>query len=504
MSKTDVEWIVHLTDRLWRLNNLYFIIDKSGRRVKFTMNPAQRALYDTMHNQNVILKARQRGFTTFIQIYMLDACLFYKNIRAGTIAHTLADAEAIFRDKIKFPYDNLRDEIKAMVPAHIDNSGELRFANNSGIRVGVSLRSTTLQYLHVSEYGKICAKFPEKAREVRTGALNTLDKDGIVFIESTAEGQDGHFFELCQAARSRRNTGEALTPMDFRFHFSPWHDDEAYALSAGSVDIPASYFDYFAGLERNGLALTAEQKAWYVKKAEQQQGDMKREFPSTPDEAFEAAIEGAYYAEQLARMEMDGRLTRLPIDTGLPVMTTWDLGLNDATTIWFIQVVGREIRWVDYYENSGFGLEHYVQELKARRDRHGYSFGAHYFPHDVNNGEISNGKSRFDTLVGLGITPTAVPRVANINDGINAVRRMLSQSLIDPIRCERGLKCLRNYRKEWDEDRASFRDRPFHNWASHGADSFRNFAQGFVEPEIVRPRRPYRRRPRERETWESA
>jgi hypothetical protein len=323
-------------------------------------------------------------------------------------------------------------------------------------------------------------------------------------VESTAEGQDGHFFELCQAARSRRNTGEALTPMDFRFHFSPWHADEAYTLPDGSVAIPASYHDYFAGLERLGIALTPDQKAWYVKKAEQQQGDMKREFPSTPDEAFEAAIEGAYYAEPLTRMEMDGRLTRLPIDTGVPVLTSWDLGLNDACTIWFIQVVGREIRWVDYYENSGFGLEHYVQELKKRREQYGYTFGTHYFPHDVNTSEISNGKSRFDTLVSLGITPTAVPRVQNINDGINAVRRMLATSLIDPLRCDRGLKCLRNYRKEWDEDRASFRDRPLHNWASHGADSFRNFAQGFVEPEIVQPRGRYRRRSRGRETWESA
>jgi hypothetical protein len=131
-------------------------------------------------------------------------------------------------------------------------------------------------------------------------------------------------------------------------------------------------------------------------------------------------------------------------------------------------------------------------------------FGAHYFPHDVNNGEISNGKSRFDTLVSLGVQPVAVPRVQNINDGINAVRRMLAGSLIDPARCERGLKCLRNYRKEWDEDRATFRDRPFHNWASHGADSLRNFAQGFVEPAIVQPPHRYRPRPRRGETWESA
>jgi hypothetical protein len=491
--------------RLWRLNNLYSITDKRGRRIVFRMNSAQEALYHEMHRQNVILKARQRGFTTFIQLLMLDACVFNCDIRAGTIAHTLPDAQVIFRDKIRFPYDHLPDLIKNMAPVRNDNATELLLANNSSIRVGVSLRSGTLQYLHISEYGKICAKFPEKAREVRSGALNTIDNNGLVFVESTAEGQDGHFFEMCQTARTKRNAGEKLTAMDFKFHFSPWHGEAAYALPAGSVDIPASYLDYFARLDGLGVKLTPEQKAWYVKKAEQQQGDMKREFPSTPDEAFEAAIEGAYYADQLSRMEMDKRLTRLPIDLGFPVMTTWDLGLNDATSIWFVQVVGREIRFVDYYENSGFGLEHYVQELTRRRQLHGYVFGDHYFPHDVNNGEISNGKSRFDTLVNLGIRPIAVPRVQNINDGINAVRRMLGQSLIDPIRCERGLKALRNYRKEWDEDRATFRDKPFHNWASHGADSLRNFAQGFVEPQIVQPPRRYRpRRDGGGGSWESA
>jgi hypothetical protein len=504
MTLQHLEPTDQLSEPLWRLNNLYYITDKDGRRVTFVMNTAQETLYREMHSQNVILKARQRGFTTFIQLFMLDTCVFNDDVRAGTIAHTLPDAQVIFRDKIRFPYDNLPAGIKATVPAQNDNTTELLLANNSGIRVGVSLRSGTLQYLHVSEYGKICAKFPEKAREVRSGALNTVDKNGIVFVESTAEGQDGHFFELCQTARTRRNTGCGLTPMDFKFHFAPWYDDEAYTLAAGSVDIPASYLDYFARLERLGITLTPDQKAWYVKKAEQQQGDMKREFPSTPDEAFEAAIEGAYYSDQLTRMEMDKRLTRLPIDTGIPVMTTWDLGLNDACTIWFVQVVGREIRFVDYYENSGFGLEHYVGEIKKRREQHGFVFGDHYFPHDVNNGEISNGKSRFDTLVGLGIQPIAVPRVQNINDGINATRRMLGTSLIDPIRCERGLKCLRNYRKEWDEDRATFRDKPFHNWASHGADSFRNFAQGYVEPQIVRPRGRYQSRHSGGGSWESA
>src|SRR5258708_20831321 len=313
-----------LTDQwaepLWRLNNLYAITDKDGRRVDFSMNTAQEALFREMHNQNVILKARQRCFAAFMQLFMLDACVFNSDIRAGTIAHTMPAAQVIFRDKVRSPYDNLPDGIKGRVPAQNDNTCELLLANNSSIRVGVSLRSGTLQYLHVSEYGKICAKFPEKAREVRCGALNTVDKHGLVFIESTAEGQDGHFFELCQGARTRRNAGCALTSMDFKFHFSPWHEDEAYRLAAGSVDIPASYLDYFARLERLGIALTPGQKAWYVKQTEQQHSNMKREYPSTADEAFEAAIEGAYYSDHLARMEIDGRLPRLPIDAAIPLM----------------------------------------------------------------------------------------------------------------------------------------------------------------------------------------
>jgi hypothetical protein len=112
----------------------------------------------------------------------------------------------------------------------------------------------------------------EKAREVRSGALNTLDKNQIVFVESTAEGQDGHFFGLCQSARTRSNVSDKLTPMDFKFHFSFWCEDEAYTFAAGSVDIPPSYLNYLAELEQIGIQLTPHQNACYVKQDEQQRG----------------------------------------------------------------------------------------------------------------------------------------------------------------------------------------------------------------------------------------
>jgi hypothetical protein len=192
------------SDRRWRLANLYYITDERGHRVLFQMNQAQEHLFNEMHYQNVILKARQLGFTTFIQLFILDAAVFNSNIRCGTIAHTLNDAQTIFRDKVRYPYDNLPEGIRAVVPTVKDSASELLLANNSAIRVGTSLRSGTLQYLHVSEYGKLCAKYPEKAREVRTGALNTVHSGQIVFIESTAEGQEGHYFELCQKAQMSR------------------------------------------------------------------------------------------------------------------------------------------------------------------------------------------------------------------------------------------------------------------------------------------------------------
>ena len=143
-------------------------------------------------------------------------------MRAGTIAHRLDDARVIFRDKIRYPYDNLPEALKGGNPDCQGRADELEFNNNSAIRVSTSMRSGTLQYLHVSEYGQLCAKFPDKAREVRTGALNTVQAGQIVFIESTAEGREGHFYDLCEEAQAKQRMGTPLTPLDFKFNFFPW------------------------------------------------------------------------------------------------------------------------------------------------------------------------------------------------------------------------------------------------------------------------------------------
>lgn len=478
------EAVKRFSDWRWRLNNLYFITDKDGRRVLFRMNSSQEALFNEMHYMNVILKARQRGFTTFIQLFMLDACLFNSNIRAGTIAHTLTDAQAIFRDKVRYPYDNLPDGLKAANPAIGDSKSELVLGNNSSIRVGTSLRSGTMNYLHVSEYGKLCAKFPEKAREVRTGALNTVEAGQIVFIESTGEGQEGHYFELCELARSKARAGTPLTTLDFKFHFHPWWSDPGYTINPADVVIPADYVRYFEKIEKQGIRLTPGQKAWYVKKAEVQQQDMLREYPATPDEAFEASIEGAYYANEMASADLQGRIGKFPAISGVPINTAWDIGYGDYTSIWFFQRIGHRLRLVAYLQNSGEGMLWYLKEMKRLQEINGWKgFGVHFWPHDGKVHEWGSGRSRIeqaqDNTV-LKINPTIIPLMA-IDDGIAACRSMLPNCEFDQAGCTEGLKALRAYRKDWDEERGVWRDRPRHDWASHGADGFRTAASRWME-----------------------
>ena len=474
------------SDWRWRLSNLYWITDKDGRKTPFRMNWAQEALFDQMHFLNVILKARQLGFTTFIQLFMLDACVFNSNIRAGTIAHTLGDAVSIFRDKVRFPYENLPDGIRQARPVTTDSATELMLANNSSIRVGTSLRSGTLQYLHISEYGKLCARFPEKAREVRTGALNTVQAGQLAFIESTAEGQEGHYYEICQSAQAKARMGTSLSPLDFKFHFFPWHKSPDYVLDA-VVAISDDLRRYFTKLEETaGIVLSDAQRAWYAKKCETQLADMKREFPSTPEEAFEASIEGAYYGELIAAAEHQHRVGDFPAVAGIPVHTAWDIGRRDYTAIWFFQVVLGRPRVVAYFQNEGEAMPYYIGTLKTMALTRGWVFGTHWLPHDGRVVEWGTGRSRIEQMLDGGFQAQIQPGLS-LEDGINAVRTTIPLCVFDEAGTFEGMKSLKAYRKDWDEEHGIWLNRPCHNWASHGADAFRGLALSWhdVPSEVV-------------------
>jgi hypothetical protein len=182
------------------------------------------------HPFEIVLKCRQIGMTTLFCIDGLDSVLWNDNFQAGIVAQTLDDASNIFKDKLKFAFDNLHPAIRALFRLVGDSAKEMAFSHGSAIRVGTSLRSSTLQFLHISEFGKICAKDPEKAREIITGSLNTVHIGQRIIIESTAEGREGRFFDMCQEAEALQKSGKPLGSLDFRFRFFPWWRHDAYSL----------------------------------------------------------------------------------------------------------------------------------------------------------------------------------------------------------------------------------------------------------------------------------
>lgn len=189
--------------------------------------------------------------------------------------------------------------------------------------------------------------------------------------------------------------------------------------------------------------------------------------------SFDAAIAGAYYGRLIAHAERDGRVARVPWDPAVPVHTAWDLGIGDSTAIWFLQQAGREVRWIDYYEASGAGLDHYAKMLGEKP----YVYGDHLVPHDARARELGTGRTRVETLARLGVRARVVAR-HNVDDGINAVRMLIPRSWFDAEKCKRGLEALRQYRRAWDERGGLFQPRPLHDWTSHAADAARYAAMG--------------------------
>lgn len=187
--------------------------------------------------------------------------------------------------------------------------------------------------------------------------------------------------------------------------------------------------------------------------------------------SFEGSIEGAYYADLMRTVIKEGRICSVPAHSDLFVNTYWDLGMSDSTAIWFVQTVGREIHIIDYYEATGEGFPHYASILQQK----GYMYGEHWAPHDIAVRELGTGKSRLESAKNLGINFKTVPNLP-LQDGIGAVRGILSRCWFDEVKTKHGINCLKQYRKEWDDKRQTFKLYPLHDWSSHGADAFRYFA----------------------------
>lgn len=467
--KDDEDFIEnYLSSKLWRMNNLYTILDKDGDPVKFLMNRAQHKVYSAslFHPRLIILKSRQQGISTFWLIYFFDEAIFKDNMNLGLMAQGIDEASTLLK-RVKYAWLNLSDEIKQylQISKTTENSKEFGFSNNSTIFIRTSFRSTTLQGLHISELGKIANRTPEKAKETNTGTLQTIKAGNPVAIESTAEGHNMFKDKWDQAANHKGK----YAPKDLYPVFLSWLQDPDCWLDEPQ-ELNAEQTEYFERLEFEvGYRIADERKWFWVAQYRELGDDIYQEYPSTPEEAFAAVRDGTYYAK-LYRIHIANKdkVKAKLYDQALAVDVVMDLGMNDEFVLGFWQDWGGEDRLIQEYANSGEGLAHYVNYINDT----GYTIGTVYVPHDVKVKELGTGISRLHRLRELGVRRIRVLPRAPIIDGIEAVRRMIPHMWIDPS-CEYTISCFLNYSKEWDPIRQVWKDRPLHDVFSHGADMVR-------------------------------
>ena len=479
-----------LADPVWRLNNLYVIIDKNGKEIPFKPTAEQasiiHAIYVLKQKRHAILKARQMGFSTLIELMILDATYFGKNVQASIIDRNQGDASEKLKSKCRLAYEKLGPLMEGKLPE--DSSKTMKFSNGSSINAGKNARGGTNQWLHISEWGPIAHEDPLRSEEIKTGALPTAEM-GIVIVETTFKGgKGGHLYDLFKNAMETPE--EHRTVKDFRFWFFAWYLEKAYTLEGSQDSIPDTVKKYLAEKEKDlDIKFTDGQKLWYSKTLEEQGIFMFREYPTTPEEAFRAPIEGAIYADIIASIRAKGQVKAFEWDRALPVFSSWDLGWDDSTSVWLCQLVGPEVRIIWHTRDR----QKTAAEMAVIVRDSGIPVARHYLPHDGKSQTAASGTSYEKELVKAGFHDVViVPKTNNIWDGINALRDMLKRSWINVAGCAKGIDSLESYHTKNSESGGSISKEPVHDWASHDSDGLRTFAEALVLGLVKEPARRMR------------
>jgi len=480
---------LYLRSKLWRLNNLYKVVDKNGKAVQFRMNYAQHRVYSATreHPRIIILKSRQQGISTFFLVSFFDDALFCPFLNIGLMAQGAAEAMTLL-ERSKFLWDNFDPQIKESLGIKLkkDNTKELAFSNHSTVFIRVSFRSTTLQRLHISEFGKIANENPKRAKETKTGTLQALGRGNTGAIESTAEG--ANMFKIMWDSAIVAQASGPLSEKDFKPVFLPWVEDPDCVEPVDQV-IDDKAAQYFTKLEATlGIKLTNEQKNFWIVQRRELGEDVYQEYPATPEEAFAATRDGTYYSRLFnVHVVGNGRIMHDLYDVNLPVEVYFDLGVDDYFVLAFVQYYDGEFRIIGEYWNNGFDIEHYLDYAFEQ----GIEVNSLVFPHDIQVRELTGGtaagkaRTRLDKVKELlklkGRNPSirVLPK-SSIAEGIEMVKQMIKSLWVD-AKCKYMMSCMLNYTKEWDEKQEVWKATPLHNEYSHGADVLRQIAVGLQD-----------------------
>lgn len=474
---TEEDLIVkYLSSKLWRLNNLYTIIDKDGQRIPFKMNLSQHRVYaaSLKHPRLIILKSRQQGISTFWLLSFLDDAIVLPDFQIGLMAQGKSEASTLLK-RVNLAWTTFSPELKEFLALKLlrDNTEELSFSNNSTLFIRTSFRSATLQRLHISEFGKIANKYPDRANETKTGTLQAIRPGNTVVIESTAEGENEfkRMWVKAEEAKKRVETMglPAYAGKDFMPVFLSWLDDPD-CVSIHPEEPSLKQLEYFSDLEAKlNRIITTEQRNFWIQQYRELGEAIYQEYPATPEEAFTKIRDGSYYANIFSKAVVQkGHIVDNLYDPALETYVMMDLGVNDMFVLAYFQRWRTEWRIIDEYMNTGEGLEFYVGHMKSTP----YDIAKVICPHDIRVTELGTGKSRLARLRELGVSHIEVLPRMPILDGIEKVRATLPNMWFDS-KCTYLADCMRNYSKEWDETHGVWKAKPLHDHWSHGADTIR-------------------------------
>lgn len=477
----------YLANKLWRLNNVYKIIDKFGNKITFRMNYAQHVVYSTSRRypRSLILKSRQQGISTFWLVSMCDDAMFCSHLNIGLMAQGTDEATTLL-ERTKLLWDNLSDSIKQYMNLRLtkDNTKELGFSNGSNIFIRVSFRSATLQRMHISEFGKIANANPKRAKETKTGTLQALAVGNTGVIESTAEG-DNDFKAMWDQATLAVASG-SITRKDFYPVFLSWLDDPDCREEIAQNHTAASR-KYFKELDKQGIKYTQEQVNFWIVQYRELGEDIYQEYPATPAEAFRASRKGTYYEEQFKASVQDrGGIISDLYDPNLPVQVFFDLGVDDYFVVVFVQMYRGKYRIIGEMWDNGKWLGYYLDYIF--NSKFADSVKTLVFPHDIKQREqgAKGTKEKANTRLqivrdhmrdqGYNAKIKVLKRTSEA-EGIEAVKKIIPSIEIDPD-CSYIISCFMNFTKEWDDKLRTWKKTPRQDEYIHGADVLRYIAQG--------------------------
>lgn len=475
-----------LGNPLWRIRNLYQIIDKAGRLVAFTPNWVQEQLLDDLFVKLIrrlaVLKSRKHGVSTLFEIVIFDLTYFGEMLQASILDLTAPNAEEKLKKIVKTAYQSLDADVRER--ADPNNNSSFGFPNGSIIYAGKQARGGQNQILHISEWGPIAHSDPKRSEEIKTGALPSAD-EGMVLIESTFKGgKGGDFYDLLK--RAMETPEEHRTAKDYKFRFFAWWQDPRNTLEGEVRWLPRELKDYFAELERElAMVFSDGQKVWYWKTKLEQGIFMQREYPSTVEEAFRAPVEGAIYADAMQKLRAQKRITRyVTRDPGAPVFAAWDLGWNDSLSVWLFQLVGRDV--IVFAEHTA--RHETGSEFMRWIEEQGVFVECHFLPHDGGSGNAaSEGKSFEDVLAKAGANKVLIiPQVQNIWTGIDATRNLIGRCWFNAEGCDYGISALEAYHTKEATSNGVTSKEPVHDWSSHPSSALRVIAEG-LEEGIIKP-----------------